>query len=252
MIEQKFIKQALMKYLVAKFLEEELDRAGFVDVDIQRTPMLTRVNVRVTDPGRVIGKKGKTIKDLAQELTTRFNIENPQIVVSEVENPNLEPRLIAKKIARFIEMGKKPRVILHAALRDIMNAGALGGEIVAAGKLAAKGGRSKALRVFAGYMPKAGEPTRLVKKAHVTAYPKSGAIGVRVSIVPPGTSFPDKVITQDQEIEIPNIIKQAADIDEKQPQAFKAKTTAAKEQEEEQKTTKPGKPSSKKTQKRRA
>ncbi|MEM4209396.1 MAG: 30S ribosomal protein S3, partial [Candidatus Anstonellaceae archaeon] len=151
-VEKQFIKDALIKYLVARFLEEELDKAGFVDVDIQRTPMLTRVNLIVANPGRVIGRKGKTIKDLTEELTKRFNIENPQISVTEAKNPALEPRLIAKKIAKFIESGKKPRVVLHAALRDIMNAGALGGEIVIAGKLTAKGGRAKALRVSAGYI----------------------------------------------------------------------------------------------------
>jgi small subunit ribosomal protein S3 len=238
-IEKKFIQDSMIKYLVSKFLEEELDKAGFVDVDIQRTPMLTRVNVIVTNPGRVIGKKGKTIKDLTDELSKRFNIENPQIVVSEASNPALEPRLIAKKIAKFIEMGKKPRVILHAALRDIMNAGALGGEIIAAGKLAAKGGRAKAFRVSAGYIPKAGEPTRLVKTARVTAYPKPGAIGITVSVVPPGTVFPDKKPVE--QVEIPNIIKQAADIDEAQPQAFKSKTASPSSQEdqEEQKSQTP-------------
>ncbi|MCX8163214.1 MAG: 30S ribosomal protein S3 [Candidatus Micrarchaeota archaeon] len=230
-IEKQFIKDSLIKHLVAKFLEEELDRAGFVDVDIQRTPMLTRVNLIVTNPGRVIGRKGKTIKDLTEELSKKFNIENPQISVSEAPNPALEPRLVAKKIAKLIETGKKPRVILHAALRDIMNAGALGGEITVAGKLAAKGGRAKALRGSAGYIPKAGEPTRLVKTAHVTAYPKPGAIGVRVSIVPPGTVFPDKEPAK--EVEIPNIIKQAADIDEAQPQAFKSKTATTEPVEEQ-------------------
>ena len=41
------------------------------------------------------------------------------------------------------------------------------------------------MRVVAGYIPKAGEPTRLVREALVTAYPKAGAIGVLVRIVPP-------------------------------------------------------------------
>ncbi|MFN3910198.1 MAG: hypothetical protein ACK4J0_03125, partial [Candidatus Anstonellaceae archaeon] len=173
------------------------------------------------------------VKTKRDELIKKFNLENPQIVVSEAKNQALEPRLIAKKIAKFIEMGKKPRVILHAALRDIMNAGALGGEIIAAGKLAAKGGRAKALRVSAGYIPKSGEPANLVYSSKVTAYPKSGAIGVTVSIVKPGTVFPDKELIS--EIEIPNVIKQAADIDEAQPEAFKAKKVSASEEKEEEK-----------------
>ena len=192
-IEVKFIEDAITRYRVSKFLEGELDRAGFSRVEIQRTPMVTRIAVEVTNPGRVIGKRGKSIQDLTDAIHDRFKIDNPQISVVESSNQNLEPRLVAKKICRFIEMGKKIRAILHASLRDIMGAGALGAEIVASGKVAAKGGRSKRFRLMAGYIPKAGEPARLVAVSHVTAYPKSGAIGVLVRIVLPGTEFPDKV-----------------------------------------------------------
>ncbi|MFH1095765.1 MAG: 30S ribosomal protein S3 [Candidatus Micrarchaeota archaeon] len=211
-IEKKFVEEAIVRYQVANFLERELDRAGFTRVDIQRTPMVTRIAVEVTTPGRVIGKKGKTIHDLTDAISREFHMENPQISVVECKNPDLEPRLIAKKVSRFIEMGKKPRAILHAALRDIMSHGALGGEIIAAGKIAGKGGRSKALRVAAGYVPKAGEPARLVHEAHVTAYPKAGAIGVFVRLVTPGTVFPDK--GEVKKVEIPNIIAQAEDVSE--------------------------------------
>lgn len=208
--QEKFIEDAITRYRVSKFLEFELDRAGFSRVGIQRTPMVTRIAVEVTNPGRVIGKRGKSIQDLTDAIHNRFKIDNPQISVVESTNQNLEPRLVAKKICRFIEMGKKIRAILHANLRDVMRAGALGAEIVASGKIAAKGGRSKTFRVMAGYIPKAGEPARQVAVAHVTAYPKSGAIGVLVRIVLPGTVFPDKVLGA--KIEISKVIEAADDV----------------------------------------
>ncbi|MCX8175083.1 MAG: 30S ribosomal protein S3 [Candidatus Micrarchaeota archaeon] len=209
-VEEKFIEDAITRYKVSKFLESELDRAGFSRVAIQRTPMVTRIAVEVTNPGRVIGKRGKSIQDLTETIQQRFKIENPQISVVESANQNLEPRLVAKKICRYIEMGKKIRAILHAGLRDIMRAGALGAEIVASGKIAAKGGRSKSFRVMAGYIPKAGEPSRQVVQAHVTAYPKSGAIGVLVRIVLPGTVFPDK--EAGSKAQISKVIESAEDI----------------------------------------
>lgn len=214
-IEKKFIEDAVTRYQVAKFLEGELDRAGFSRVEIQRTPMVTRVAVEVTNPGKVIGKKGKSIRDLTDLISREFRIDNPQISVVESARPELEPRLIAKKACRYIEMGKKVRAILHFLLRDIMRNGALGAEIVASGKIAAKGARSKKFRVFAGYIPKAGEPARLVAEDHVTAYPKSGAIGVLVRIVLPGTVFPDKLPAA--KIEIPKIIASAADVTDRTP-----------------------------------
>ena len=208
--QEKFIEDAITRYRVSKFLEFELDRAGFSRVGIQRTPMVTRIAVEVTNPGRVIGKRGKSIQDLTDAIHNKFKIENPQISVVESTNQNLEPRLVAKKICRYIEMGKKIRAILHAGLRDIMRSGALGAEIVASGKIAAKGGRSKTFRVMGGYIPKAGEPARQVAVAHVTAYPKSGAIGVLVRIVLPGTVFPDKVLGA--KVEIAKVIEAADDI----------------------------------------
>jgi len=224
-VEGKFIEDAITRYRVSKFLETELDRAGFSRVDIQRTPMVTRIAVEVTNPGRVIGKRGKSIQDLTDAITREFKIENPQISVVESANQNLEPRLVAKKICRFIEMGKKIRAILHASLRDIMGAGALGAEIVASGKVAAKGGRSKRFRLMAGYIPKAGEPARLVAVSHVTAYPKSGAIGVLVRIVLPGTEFPDKV--SGSKPELAKVIMAADDVSAATPlEAVQKKTFA--------------------------
>ncbi|MEM2963552.1 MAG: 30S ribosomal protein S3 [Candidatus Anstonellales archaeon] len=233
--EKKFIEEAINKYQISKFLEKELDKAGFSRLEIRRTPLVTRIAVEVTNPGRVIGRKGKTIKDLTDTLTRDFKLENPQISVVEVKNPSLEPRIIAKKACRYIEMGKKVRAILHSLLREIMNAGALGAEIVASGKIAAKGARAKSLRVAAGYIPKAGEPVKRVDWAHVTAYPKSGAIGVLVRIVQPGTEFPDK--KADSKIELPKVISAAEDVEasgsEEESDAeriIRLKREAAKEQ----------------------
>ena len=206
-IERKFLEDSISRYKLAVYLEKELDRAGFSKVEIQRTPMVTRINVDVTKPGKVIGRKGKTIKDLTDAIQKNFGIDNPQISVSEVTNENLEPRLVAKRVVRSVEMGRNVRRILHFTLKTIMDSGALGAEIVASGKIAAKGARAKTLRVGAGYLPKSGEPSRLVRVAHVTAYPKFGAIGVLVKIVPPGTVFPDK---KTKPVELPRVIKEAA------------------------------------------
>ncbi|MBN2121445.1 30S ribosomal protein S3 [Candidatus Micrarchaeota archaeon] len=195
-IESKFIDNPIEKHKVMKFLEVELDRAGVANIEIQRTPVVTRIAIEVLNPGRVIGKKGKTINALTETLKREFQLENPQISVVEVRNPALEPRLVAKKAAKYIEMGKKVRAVLHFLLKDIIRNGALGAEIVASGKIGAKGARSKRLRVADGYIPKSGEPARLVNEAHVSANTKSGIIGVLVRIAPPGTVFPDKPSTQ--------------------------------------------------------
>ena len=211
-IERKFIEDSIGRFRIADFLEVELDKAGFSKVEIQRTPMVTRIAVDVTKPGKVIGRRGKSIQDLTETIQKKFGVENPQISITEVTKTELEPRLMAKSVVRQIEMGKNIRRILHFSLKRIVEAGALGAEIIASGKIAAKGGRAKRMRVVAGYMPKAGEPARLVKESHVTAYPKSGAIGVLVRIVLPGTIFPDK--REMKPVELPKVIAAAEPVPE--------------------------------------
>lgn len=190
MIERKFVEDMLIKAEVSKYLENALSKAGFSDVEIQKTPMLTRITVWVTNPGRVIGRGGESINMLTKAISERFKIENPQISVAEVSNPMLEPRLVARYIANALERGANARSLLHSVLEDIMKNGAMGAELIATGKLAAKGAKSRQIKVTQGYIPKAGNVVKLVKTAKLAAYPKYGAIGIVVRIAKPGTVFP--------------------------------------------------------------
>ena len=201
--ERKFINDAIIKMNISRYLGKELARAGFSRVEIQKTPMLTRITVYVLNPGRVIGRAGRTIDLVTDEIRKRFGIDNPQINVMEVQNRMLEPLLVAKSITERLERGINARKVIQSTLREIIQNGALGAEIVASGKLAAKGARAKSIRKSIGYIPKSGDIGDLVKEAAATAYPKYGAIGVKVRIVPPGTVFQDRVI---KPIEMPKSI----------------------------------------------
>ncbi len=209
--ERKFIEDPLLQYEIMKFLEKELDRVGLAGIDIQRTPVVTRISLEVMNPGKIIGRGGSVINRLTDTLKNEFNIQNPQISVVEVRTPSLEPRLVGKRAAKMIEMGKKVRSIIHFLIREIMGSGAIGSEIVISGAMS-KGARAKRMRAAAGFIPKAGEYVRLVREAHVVSVTKYGAIGIFVRIVPPGTIFPDKVV-EPEEIKLPKVIA-AASLDE--------------------------------------
>jgi small subunit ribosomal protein S3 len=202
--EKKFIDDAIIKMNISRYLSKELSRAGFSRVEIQKTPMLTRITVFVLNPGRVIGRAGKTIDTVTDTIKKKFGIDNPQINVMEVQNRMLEPLLVAKGITERLERGINARKVIQSTLREIIQNGALGAEIVASGKLAAKGARAKSIRKSIGYIPKAGDISRLVREAAAVAYPKYGAIGVKVRLVPPGTVFQDRVI---KPIEMPKSIR---------------------------------------------
>ncbi len=205
-VEKKFIEDSIIKLNMSRYLSKKLVRAGFSRVEIQKTPVLTRINVFVQFPGRVIGSGGKTINSLTDEIKKRFKAENPQISVVEVQNKMLEPMLVAREIADKLERGINARRIVQSTLKSIIMNGALGAEIVLAGKLAPKGARAKSIRKMVGHMPKAGDLTRFVKEATIAAYPKYGAIGIKVRIVPPGTVFPGVDMSK---VEVPKAIMNA-------------------------------------------
>jgi len=193
-IEKKFIKKALYDMEVKDFLYKELEKAGVSEILMQKTPIATRITAIVRKPGMVVGKKGKTIKDLCDVLSQKYGIENPQFEVLEARNPELDPKLMAEKIGRRIEMRPNFKPILRSSVQEVMEAGAIGVEIRIAGKVVGKGGKAKTLTARAGFLKKSGHlMTLLVKEGTFVAYLKAGAIGIKVKIVPPDAEFPDKL-----------------------------------------------------------
>lgn len=193
MMEKKFIKEDTRRTKVEDYVRRELERAGIVEVDIQRSTLATRIGIIAENPGLIIGRKGKTIQDLTNDLQSKLGIENPQIEVSDVRYPDLEPRVIARTITRMLERGLKPKRVLQRAAERVMRAGALGVEIVAKGKLHGKGAQARTERLIKGYVQKSGDGLKFIKEAFEKANLKQGIIGVTVRIVPPDVVFPDKI-----------------------------------------------------------
>jgi small subunit ribosomal protein S3 len=191
--ERKFLAKALTDYSIKEYLEKELSRAGVSAVAVQQTPIATRITITVQRPGIVVGKRGSSITSLAQALESRFHIDNPQIEVVEVPIPSLDSKLMADRIGHQIELRDNAKQAVRFALREIMSAGAIGAEIRVAGKIVGKGGKAKAFTVRAGYLKKSGDLVKLVHEGKYTAYPKAGAVGITVKILPPGTNIPDKI-----------------------------------------------------------
>ena len=175
-----------------EYLSKEVEKAGIGEIDIQRTPMDTRVIIHAQRPGIVIGKKGTTIKALTSTLREKYGLDNPQIEVNDLAVPALSAPVMARSIASSLERGFHFRRAAYSALRDIMNAGAIGAHITLSGKLT--GERSRMEKFVDGYIKYCGEPAdRLVLKGFAEAAVKLGRIGVQVKILPPGAKMPDNI-----------------------------------------------------------
>jgi len=191
-IVKRFITESIKKTEIDEFLQKKLERAGYGGVDISKTPLGTHVVIYAMRPGLVIGRGGETIKDLATTLEENFNISNPQISVSEIEVPEFNAYVVASRIASALQRGVHFRRAGFWALNQVMDAGALGAEIVISGKLRTERARFEKFR--AGYFPRCGDAAlKYMKKAEAHVQLKPGIIGVRVKIMPPDAQFPDKI-----------------------------------------------------------
>ncbi len=191
-IVKRFITESIKKTEIDEFLQRKLERAGYGGVNLSKTPLGTHVVVYAMRPGLVIGRGGETIKELARSLEENFQISNPQISVSEIEVPELNAYVIAARVTSALERGVHFRRAAFWALNQVMDAGALGVEIVISGKLRTERARFEKFR--AGYFPRCGEPAlRWMRKAEAHVQLKPGIIGVRVKLMPPDAQFPDKI-----------------------------------------------------------
>ena len=189
-IEKKFVSEGVRNVRVEKFLTKELKRAGYGGMDITRTPLGTQVTIFAEKPGIVIGKGGRQVRQLTQDLATNFDIESPQVEVKQVQNPNFSAQIMAERLANALERGWYFRKAGQSTIRRVMESGALGCEAFVAGKLT--GARSRTQKFTEGYVKHSGEPSEtIVETGYALAVKKLGTIGVQVKIGPPGAKLPD-------------------------------------------------------------
>jgi len=191
-VVKHFVTEAVKKTEIDEFLRNEFERAGYGGVDITKTPLGTHIVVYAMRPGLIIGRGGETIKELATLLEQRFQLPNPQISVAEIEVPELSAYVIAARVTSALKRGVHFRRAGFWALQQVMEAGALGAEIIISGKLRTERARYEKFR--AGYLPKSGEPPlKYLRKAELHVQLKPGIYGVKVRIMPPEATFPDQV-----------------------------------------------------------
>lgn len=199
MMERKFIAQKLKEYQIQEFVDKSLGNVGHSHTLMKKTPLGEKIVIYASRPGLVVGRRGANIKDLTKQLKKQFNLENPQIEISEVESIFLDAHIVAEKIATSLERFGTARFkgIGHKMMEKIMEAGARGVEIIMSGKI--PGARARSWRFYQGYVKKCGEGAQMaVRKATKWALLKPGIVGIRVSIMPPGVRLPDDILWKEE------------------------------------------------------
>ncbi|MCD6324173.1 MAG: 30S ribosomal protein S3 [Desulfurococcales archaeon] len=184
-IKAHFLGLNMLRVKIDEYLAKNFMRAGYSRVELIKTPLGTRVIIYADRPALIIGRRGQTIRQLTEVLEKYFRLENPQVTVTQVDNPDLDARIVATRTALAIERGYHFRRAAFVALRRIMAAGAVGAEVIISGKLTSERARYEKIR--AGKVYKTGHHIeRLVDRAVIHLLRKPGIYGVEVVIVKPG------------------------------------------------------------------
>lgn len=237
-IERKFIDQNMREFRIKRFVEENVQRVGLSDVKLKKTPLGDKIIIRASRPGLVVGRGGASIQLLTGQLKEEFVLDNPQIEIEEIERPDLDADIVAERVLNTLERfgSGRTKSIGHRAMADTIRAGALGVEIIISGKIPSM--RAKSWRFYQGYLKKAGDiAVEGVNKSIKSVTLKSGAVGIRVSIMPPGIVLPDhitlteKIVTQVEEVTgTPEAseVEELAQVDKPKAKESKPKAKAAK------------------------
>lgn len=194
MIERQFVEKKMKEFQIQEFIAENLKRVGHSHTTLSRTPLGEKIVIHASKPGLIVGRKGQNIKKLTKTLKVRFNLDNPQIEIAEVDDPNLDASIVAERIANSLERFGSARFkgVGHKSMSDIMSAGALGVEILISGKIPSS--RAKRWRFYQGYLKKSGDVAITgVKRAYASAKLKTGIVGIQVRIMPPDIVLPDRI-----------------------------------------------------------
>ncbi len=193
MEERKSVKFKKDEFAIKEYVKSTLGKGKISKIRIEYTPIGEKVIVSTNKPGLIIGKRGEKIEELTNLLKTNFKLENPRIEIEEITKPEFDAQTIADEIALGLErLGPlKFKVIAYKNLQRIMNAGALGAEIVLGGKLPSS--RAKSWRFSQGYLKKIGDSAKVVDRAKAVAQTRPGTVGVKVSILSPDAILKDKL-----------------------------------------------------------
>src|SRR4030043_47169 len=129
MLKQYFIKHAIKEMEIERFIKDNFPMGDYSKIEIQRTPLGMKILIHTNKPGRIIGRSGRNINEMTDAIKQRFGLENPQLDVKTIRNPDFDAKIVAKQIASSLERGFNHKKIGNLSIKRIMDAGAVGAEI---------------------------------------------------------------------------------------------------------------------------
>jgi small subunit ribosomal protein S3 len=119
---------------VRDYLRKKLAQAGISRIQIDRPARNARVTVYTARPGVIIGKSGKEVEVLRDEVSKIVNVP-VHVSIEEVRKPELDARLVAESVAQQLERRIMFRRAMKRAVTTALRSGAQGIKISVSGRL---------------------------------------------------------------------------------------------------------------------
>ncbi len=119
---------------VRTYIRKRKKKAGIARILVERTAKQLRITINTSRPGVIIGRSGKDITQLEEELK-QLTSKDVKILISEVKRPELDALLVADNIAQQLEGRISFRRAMKQAVSGAMRTGANGIRVMCAGRL---------------------------------------------------------------------------------------------------------------------
>lgn len=137
---KKSYKDALLQdYRIRNYIKNRVGLGNISRVEIERAANRIKVTIFTARPGAIIGKGGKGIDELTDNLNRLVRLEDKtmgvQVNVTEVRQPELDAQLVAEGIAQQLEKRISHRRAMRQAMTRCMRMNGRGMKVQVSGRL---------------------------------------------------------------------------------------------------------------------
>jgi small subunit ribosomal protein S3 len=132
--DQEFKKMLAEDVEIRKYLKNNLYKAGIALIKISRKANQVEIDLYTAKPGLIIGKGGKEVAAIRDDLVRKFG-KQVQLNVHEEHNPEACAVLLAENIAAQLERRISFRRAMKQTVSRALRAGAKGAKVMVGGRL---------------------------------------------------------------------------------------------------------------------
>lgn len=120
---------------IRKFVKSKAYSAGIAKIEIERTTKRVKINIYTAKPGMLIGKGGKGIEVLKNDITKIVSEKNVIINIVEVKKAETDAQLMAENVAQQLEKRISFRRAMKQTIQRAMRSGVKGVKTACSGRL---------------------------------------------------------------------------------------------------------------------